>query len=152
MVKDFQTSDDILQFAIEREEESVDLYVDLSKTARNPEMKNVFLSFAGEERAHKKRLENIRTSRQFKFTPKEIQDIKIGDYLVDIVPHAGMSYQEILIVAMKKEKAAFHLYTNLAQKVTDQLLQSLFFSLSQEESRHKLRFELEYDEVVLKDN
>ncbi len=152
MVKEFQTSDDILQFAIEREQESVDLYMNLSETARNPEMKNVFLSFAGEERGHKKRIENIRTSGQFNFTPKEIKDIKIGDYLVDVVPHAGMSYQEVLIVAMKKEKAAFHLYTNLAEKVNDQLLRSLFFSLAQEESKHKLRFELEYDEVVLKDN
>ena len=42
---------------------------------------------------------------QFKFTPKQIQDIKIGDYLTDVEPHEGMSYQEALIVAMKKEKA-----------------------------------------------
>ncbi len=152
MIQEFQTSDDILQFAIDREQESVEMYSNLSESARNPEMRNVFLTFAGEERGHKKRLENIRTSGQFSFTPQQVRDIKVGNYLIDIVPHEGMSYQEILIVAMKKEKAAFHLYTDLAEKVTDQLLRSLFFSLAQEESKHKLRFELEYDEVVLKDN
>ncbi|MCB2220655.1 MAG: ferritin family protein [Bacteroidetes bacterium] len=152
MNQEFKTSDEILQFAIGREQESVDLYTGLSETARNPEMKKVFAQFANEERGHKKRLQNIQSSGQFKFTPKEVQDIKVGDYLVDVEPHPGMSYQEALIVAMKKEKTAFKLYSNLAAKVSNQLLRSLFDSLAQEESRHKLRFELEYDEVVLKDN
>lgn len=152
MIQEFKTSDDILQFAIGREQESVDLYTGLAETARNPEMRGVFEQFANEEQGHKKRLQNIQSSGQFSFTPKQIQDIKIGDYLVDVEPHPGMSYQEALIVAMKKEKAAFRLYTDLAANVSDQLLRSLFSSLAQEESRHKLRFELEYDEVVLKDN
>jgi rubrerythrin len=152
MIQVFQSSDDILQFAIGREQESVDLYTGLSETARNPEMRNVFLQFAGEERGHKRRLENIKSSGQFQFTPRQVSDLKVSDYLVDIEPHPGMSYQETLIVAMKKEKAAFRLYSNLAEKVSDQLLRSLFESLAQEESKHKLRFELEYDEVVLKNN
>ncbi len=152
MLQEFNSSDHILEFAIGREQESVDLYTGLSETARNPEMKNVFLQFAGEERGHKRRLENIKSSGQFQFTPKQVQDIKVSDYLVDVEPHAGMSYQEALIVAMKKEKAAFRLYSDLAARVSDQLLRSLFESLAQEESKHKLRFELEYDEVVLKDN
>lgn len=152
MTLEFKTSEDILKFAIEREQESVELYSKLSETARNSEMKNVFLMFSNEERAHKKRLENIRTSGQFKFTPKQISNLKIADYLIDIEPHEGMRYQEVLIIAMKKEKKSFLLYSDLAEKVSDQLLRSLFLSLAQEESKHKLRFELEYDEVVLKEN
>lgn len=152
MIQEFKSSDDILQFAIGREQESVDLYTGLAETARNPEMRGVFEQFANEERGHKKRLQNIQSSGQFNFTPKQVQDIRIGDYLVDVEPHPGMSYQEALIVAMKKEKAAFRLYSDLAATVSDQLLRSLFSSLAQEESKHKLRFELEYDEVVLKDN
>lgn len=152
MIQEFKTSSDILEFAITREQESVDLYTRLSETARNPEMKNTLLAFANEERGHKRRLENIKSSNQFNFTTEQVKDIKIGDYLVDIMPHPGMSYQETLIVAMKKEKAAFMLYTDLAAKVSDQLLRSLFESLAQEESKHKLRFEIEYDEVVLKEN
>jgi len=72
--------------------------------------------------------------------------------LVDIEPSTNMSYQEALILAMKKEKAAFRLYNDLASKVSDGLLQSIFLTLAQEESKHKLRFELEYDEIILKDN
>ena len=152
MIQEFETSNDILKFAIMREQESIDLYTSLGDTARNPEMEKVFLSFANEERGHKKRLENIQSSGQFKFTPKQIRDIKVGDYLVDIEPHEGMSYQEALILAMKKEKAAFKLYNDLSTMVSDQLLKSLFKSLAQEESKHKLRFELEYDELIINNN
>ena len=152
MIQEFKTSDDILQFAIGREQESIDLYTGLSDTARSPEMRKIFEQFANEERGHKKRLQNIQSSGQFQFTPRQIQDIRIGDYLVDMEPHPGMSYQEALIVAMKKEKAAFRLYSDLSAKVADQLLRSLFDSLAQEESKHKLRFEVEYDEVVLRNN
>jgi hypothetical protein len=31
-------------------------------------------------------------------------------------------------------------------------MKGLFFTLALEESRHKLRFELEYDEYILKEN
>jgi len=53
---------------------------------------------------------------------------------------------------MKREKAAFKLYLALSEKVDKTEYKELFKQLAQEESRHKLRFELEYDEYVLKDN
>jgi rubrerythrin len=63
-----------------------------------------------------------------------------------------MSYQDALVVAMNREKAAFKLYMKLASRVEDATLRDLFLSLAQEESKHKLRFELEYDEYVLREN
>jgi len=53
---------------------------------------------------------------------------------------------------MKQEKAAFKLYSNLADKTDDDNLKALFLTLAQEEAKHKLRFEVEYDEVILKEN
>jgi rubrerythrin len=50
---------------------------------------------------------------------------------------------------MKAEKAAFVLYTKLAEVTTDAGLQRVFRSLAQEEAKHKLRFEIEYDDNVL---
>ena len=63
-----------------------------------------------------------------------------------------MPYDEALAVAMNREKAAFRLYTDLSEAVDDPALQALFRSLAREEARHKLRFELEYDVFVLKEN
>ena len=63
-----------------------------------------------------------------------------------------MTYQDALILAMKKEKYAFKLYTNLADYAKAENLKNIFLMLAQEEAKHKLRFEIEYDEFVLKEN
>jgi rubrerythrin len=63
-----------------------------------------------------------------------------------------MDYQDALDVAMHREKAAFALYTDLAGATDDPELQELFTALAQEEAKHKLFLEREYDEHVLTDN
>ena len=63
-----------------------------------------------------------------------------------------MDYQAALILAMKKEKKAFQLYTTLANLAEEATAKQLFQSLAQQEAKHKLRFELEYDAVVLKED
>jgi rubrerythrin len=60
-----------------------------------------------------------------------------------------MTYAEALILAMKKEKAAYRLYTDLAGVAEAEELTNLFLSLAAEEAKHKLRFEIEYDDHVL---
>ena len=53
---------------------------------------------------------------------------------------------------MKQEKAAFKLYTDLAVVAPDEDLRDLLLSLAQEEAKHKLRFEVEYDDQILTEN
>ncbi len=53
---------------------------------------------------------------------------------------------------MKKEKAAFRLYLDLAERTENQDIKDVFMTLAQEESKHKLRFEIEYDQHVLREN
>ena len=53
---------------------------------------------------------------------------------------------------MKKEKSAFKLYLELSNRAQNSQMKDLFLSLAQEESKHKLRFEIEYDEIVLREN
>jgi rubrerythrin len=70
------------------------------------------------------------------------------DYLVEPESDSDLGYQEALILAMKREKAAFRLYSDLAEQSTDPELKAILLSLAQEEAKHKLRFEIEYDDVV----
>ena len=143
---------EILDFAIEREQEAHDFYVDLAKRAQRPGMEELFAQFAREELGHKKKLEGIKKgSRSFPYAD-DVVDLKIADYLVDIEAKGDLTYQEALILAMKREKAAFRLYTDLATLTADKDLKLVFRSLAQEEAKHKLRFELEYDERVLGEN
>ncbi len=148
----FKTIDEVLDFAMKSEQEAVDFYNQLATQMQNQEMKETFLQFAKEEVAHKARLRKIKEERLFDLSDERVQDLQISDYVVNVKPTPDMKYDEALVLAMKKEKAAFKLYTNLAKRTENEEIKSVFNSLAIEESKHKLRFELEYDEFVMREN
>ena len=151
-MKEFNSINDILDFAINAEQEAVNFYSSLADHSKNTAMKTVFIDFAQEEMKHKSMLMGIKEHGKFDVSDLKIKDLKIADYLVSVKPTAGMTYEEALILAMQKEKKAFMLYMNLSEKAEEPSMKKLFLSLAQEESRHKLRFELEYDEYILREN
>jgi rubrerythrin len=151
-MKEFKNVDAILLFAIEQEQNAVDFYTELAKEAQSEEMKKVFIEFAGEEIKHKQRLTRIREEGVFTMPKQQVADLKISDYVVDVKASGKLTYEEALVLAMKREKAAFRLYSTLAERAPSDELRTIFEALAMEESRHKLRFEVEYDEFVLREN
>ena len=145
-------AESILDFAIAREQEAHDFYLELAKRTQTPGMSRTFEQFAREEAGHRKKLEAVKAGKIPALNAGEVLDLSIAEYMVEVDPGGDLDYQASLILAMKREKMAFKLYSDLAAKVEDPELKSLFLGLAQEEARHKLRFELEYDEQVLKDN
>ncbi len=145
----FSSVDEVLDFAIQREQESVEFYTDLAGRVSRPQMKEVFLQFADEERNHKAKLQTVKQGKTLMPAEANVTDLKIADYVVEVEVKEQMDYQEALIVAMKKEKAAYKLYSKLAALAEDEGLQQTFRALAQEEAKHKLRFEVEYDDNVL---
>jgi len=151
-MRDFKSVDEILDFAIGEEEASAGFYRVLAKKMDRPWMKEVFEEFAREEDGHKAKLQKFKKG-ELPMPPQEkVLDLKIGEYLVDAELNPDMDYQQALMVAMKKEKAAFRMYTALASATPDPNAKSLLQSLAQEEAKHKLRFETEYDDSILKEN
>jgi len=148
----WQTVEEVLDFAMDNEQEAVNFYMELAEQMDRPYMKEAFQGFAREEMGHKARLQAIKDGRLLASAAQQVVDLKIGDYLVVAEPKADMDYQDALILAMKKEKAAFRLYTDLAGATNDAGVQEVFLSLAQEEAKHKLRFEVEYDEHFLTEN
>jgi rubrerythrin len=144
--------EDVLDFAMDSEEEAVQFYTRLAERVEKPWMRAVFEGFAREEQGHKAKLAAIKEGRVDLPAPAKVQDLKIGDYLVDQKPNPELDYQEALILAMKKEKAAFRLYSDLANVTEDEKLRQVFQALAQEEAKHKLRFEIEYDDNILTEN
>jgi rubrerythrin len=151
-MKEFSSINDILDFAIKEEEEASAFYKELAGKMEKPWMKEVFLEFAEEEKGHKEKLLAAKAGKEVVSSFEKVMDLKIGDYLIDVEPKKDMDYQHALVLAMKKEKAAFRLYTNLAERTNDNNLKNMFRALAQEEARHKLRFEIEYDDHVLQWN
>lgn len=148
----FNSVDEILDFAIGKEQEAHDIYSSLAGNAANVAMRAVFKEFAAEEAGHKKKLEAVKAGKKLATSAKKILDLKIGDYLVDVEIKPDLSYQEALILAMKAEKNAYIMYYNLAQAAEDADIKALMLELAQEEAKHKLRFEIEYDDNILAEN
>lgn len=98
------------------------------------------------------KLMTIKTERLLQPASEQTVDMKMTDYLVEPASAPELGYQDALILAMKQEKAAFRLYSDLAEKSTDPEVEATKLSLAQEEAKHKLRFELEYDDVVQPSN
>jgi rubrerythrin len=148
----FTSVDEILDYAIGKEQEAHDIYSSLADQAANSPMKAVFQEFAAEEAGHKKKLESVKAGKKLRTSARNILDLKIGDYLVEVKIKPDLSYQEALILAMKAEKNAYVMYYNLAQAAEDAAIKALLLELAQEEAKHKLRFEIEYDDTILRQN
>lgn len=144
--------DEILDFAIGREQAAHDFYMDLAKKMEARGMKEIFVQFAGEELGHKAKLAAIKEGKRLLPSAEKVMNLKIAEYTVDVDPNEELDYQRALIVAMKREKSSYKLYSDLAASVDDEGLAQTFQALAQEEAKHKLRFEIEYDDAVLTEN
>ncbi len=145
----FQSIDEIIDFAIANEKEAVAFYTELSEQETFKSAKQTFLEFAQEEAKHQKLLEDFRQNKEklASYDYKWIPDIKRSDYMTDIEYQSGMPYEDILLIAMKREEKSLALYNELASKTDDDACIQLFKMLSQEEAKHKLKLETIFDDI-----
>ena len=149
---EFENLDAILDFAIEKEIEAAEFYTTISKEEAFTGAGQMFEEFAQEERKHQMMLEEFKskgvTASVQDYNFKWITDIKRSNYVVDLVYSPGMGYNEILMLAMKREEKALKLYNDfLAQAGSDES-KTLFKMLCQEEAKHKLALETMYDDYM----
>jgi rubrerythrin len=137
---------EILEFAIAREMEAYQLYMTLAERAAGPEMRKVFEDLAKEELDHKAKLELevMKTGQTVPATPKA--DIPEQEYNVsDNQLQSDMDYKDMLLLGIEKEEASFRIYIDLIPQVRDKESREVLLGLAEEEVKHKLRFETEYD-------
>ncbi|MBW1678647.1 MAG: ferritin family protein [Deltaproteobacteria bacterium] len=143
---------EIIDFAIEKEQEAIDLYNDLAGKIKNKSIAKELRELALMEEGHRDRLKNLNLTAAATKVSKPAHDLKIADYLVEVKPGPEMTWKDVIQIAMKRELASMNLYTDLAKLVTDRMARRLFKNLAAEESSHKLYFEKIWDGEVLKDN
>ena len=148
----FQSFEEIIRFAIEKEKEAVNFYEEAGSLDPYAGAKEIFKGFAGEERKHQALLEGFlkgeKAVSDYKFD--WIPDIKRSNYLVDMEYEKGMHYTDALRLAMKREEKALALYNDLQKKVEKEELVNIFKMLAQEEAKHKLALETLYDDYMAK--
>ena len=143
--------DEILEFAIARELEAYRFYMALADRVDSSEMRKVFEDLAKEELEHKAKLELevIKTGKTL--PPAEKVTIPDHDYILSDVDSAlDMDYKDMLMLGVEKEEASFRTYVNLLASVDDEESREVLLALAEEEVKHKLRFETEYDMLLQK--
>jgi rubrerythrin len=140
----FHSTHDILDFAIAKERQAHDFYMKLAALARKPEVRRALRELATDELQHRIRLEAIKAG-EAAFVDEEVGHLDIAETVAEVKPGPDMTYADLLVIAMKKEKAAFRLYTNLASIAKTKQQRETLQRLAQEEAQHKLRLEIEYD-------
>ena len=141
--------EEIIKFAIDKEREAIVFYEDLARKVDNPLIKDAVLGMADEERKHEKILMNL-TPKKIELTAQpSLPDLKLSDYLVEAPVSSDMNYQELLVIAMKREEKSFKLYSELEQRAGDDATRKVFTLLKGEELKHKTRLEKQYEGRVM---
>jgi rubrerythrin len=141
-----------LEFALKKEEESIKLYTSTQEKVELQSSKVFLKELAEEEEKHKEIILQIMKGKVEDFGRFEdkIQDLKIVEYLADVSVSPYADYQQLLIYAAKREKAAHDIYHDLAKSCKEKVLKNLFTRLAIEELKHKNKLEKEYDDIILK--
>lgn len=140
---------EILEFAVSKEVEAYHFYLALARRVDSQKMREVFGNLADEELEHKERLELEIMKSGRTVTTEQKPPRPDSDYILsDSESPLDMDYKDMLLLAMEKEEAAFRTYVNLVANAHDEESQELLLALAEEEIKHKLRFENEYDELL----
>jgi rubrerythrin len=148
----FNNLSEIIDFAIAKEAEAAEFYRTVSEQESFSGKKEMFLEFATEERKHQALLEDIKAGKvapkldDYKF--EWITDIKRSDYVDDITFKPGMAYNDILMLAAKREEKALALYNSLLANADTDEARKVFKILCQEEAKHKLALETMLDDYM----
>ncbi len=144
------TLTEALDFAIAKEKEAEAFYTEWAGKAKNSAVQKLFTELAATERGHAETLERVVPEELIAEDAGDRTDLNLSELLVDVEAREGMSVQEAMIVAMKREEGAEALYDRLAG--LGGAAGALFKRLAVEESEHKRRLEAEYDEHILTEN
>ena len=143
---------DILNYAIERENEAAEFYRYMQDIVKFENQKELLKEYELMEESHARALKTISESSIEEISISQVENLKISDYVVEKQPSPDMTYQDIVIIAMKREEAANRLYSQMAQSISEPKIKKLFEKLAEEELKHKLHFEKIYDEEFFGEN
>ncbi|MBN2513874.1 MAG: ferritin family protein [Sedimentisphaerales bacterium] len=148
---DFKTVKDVIEFAIRKEEASAQFYHDLAALMKDSTTRIIFEVLERNEMQHKSALEfelikqgQVVSEDTYKVSDEPASYIELDEQA------QSMTYTDALQLAIRKEHAAFQLFAELMVQTRDPQLRKMFFELAQEEMRHVLQFENEYNSIVPK--
>ncbi|MFP5211753.1 MAG: ferritin-like domain-containing protein [Acidobacteriota bacterium] len=144
-----QSMDDVISFAISKEESAMEFYRKCAERAKNPGIKTFFQEMVEEEARHRDMLKGLDIAHLEGIKLERVEDLQISDYLIDVKFREELTYQEALTLAMKREEKAHAFYESWKGRCMHEKTAKVFELLAQEEMKHKRKIETIYDEEIL---
>ena len=137
---------EIIDLAIQREEEAYDFYMDIHNKLEDPSVKDTIEFIAGEEKKHKAFLVGYREGNYGAAALRmtEVVEYKIAEYLEEPEITEDTSSQEVYLVAAHRESRSHEFYTELANMHSERELKAMLLKMANEELKHKEKMEYLY--------
>ncbi|MHC4287897.1 MAG: ferritin family protein [Planctomycetota bacterium] len=148
---EFESIPDILKFSISKEQASIQFYRDLLRHLSDPTTQSLFEVLIQKEQEHVEALqfEIEKLGLTVDTDTGKIDSTFLWDERLETDgPLTHMSFVDTLLLAIQKERAAFRLYAKLLATVKDEELGEVLMELAEEEMRHVLQLEREYEAIT----
>lgn len=135
-----------IDIAIQREEESYALYLDLSTRLRDRSAGDALFLLAGEEKQHKAFLERYRDGGYGADALRMDRaiDYRIAEHMDRPAIEKDMKSPDVFLIAAHRELDSYHFYTGLAGLHPEGELKRIFLRIAAEELKHKEKVEYLY--------
>lgn len=146
---EFVTLEDVIKFAIDREDTAYKLYKRAAELSTSIASKKMFEELAQEEATHRDVFTKIDEGKTENHKLCTLPETSIAKYLADVPFRDNLTYSEILAYALKTEENAYQLYKTAAGMTDDPHLQKVLMNFADVELGHRRRIEAIYEERVL---
>ena len=137
---------DILEMAIQREEDAYAFYMDIHSKVDDAQVKGTLEFIAGEEKKHRAFLVGYREGNfdTAALRMSDVVDYKIAEYLEEPDLGENPKPEDIYLVASHRELRSHLFYTELANLHADDDLREMLLKMANEELKHKEKMDYLY--------
>ncbi|MHC5157697.1 MAG: ferritin-like domain-containing protein [Planctomycetota bacterium] len=148
---EFETIQDILEFAISKEQASVQFYKDLASQMSDQATRALFETLVRNEQTHIQVLQLEINKLGYTVKPEEQApaSVYLWEERLELDDEArDMDFVDALVLGIQKERAAFRLYAQILGSTENEQFAKTLMELAEEEMRHVLQLEREYEVVT----
>jgi rubrerythrin len=145
-----QTLDQIIDKAIQREEEAYKFYNDLMNSVSDPVAKDALKFLAAEEEKHRDFLKFYKSGKTGSKALRmaEVIDYKIAQYLDKPDINKDMDSKDVYLVAAHRENNSYEFYKGLAGIQPEGEVKEMLLKMANEEMKHKEKVEYLYSNTA----
>ena len=141
-----KTVADVVDLAIQREEEAYAFYMDIHNKMQDADVRETVEFIANEEKKHKAFLVGYRQGNYGSDALRmvEVVDYKVAEYLEEPEIEKDSSREDVYLIASHREARSHLFYTELANMHTESELKTMLQKMANEELKHKEKMEYLY--------